>query len=528
MYPPPMLVNCSGCRTPLQLPSGARSIRCALCQAITHIADPRSAPPPPPPQSHSSAVAPPPSHVPAPLGQLPHPHGRKRAVICGISYRFSRHELKGCINDAKCMRHLLINKFKFAPDSILMLTEEETDPYRIPNKQNLRMALYWLVQGCTAGDSLVFHYSGHGSRQRNYNGDEVDGYDETLCPLDFETQGMIVDDEINATIVRPLPHGVKLHSIIDACHSGTYVWEDHRPRSGLWKGTAGGEAISISGCDDDQTSADTSALSKITSTGAMTFCFIQAIERSPQGTTYGNILNSMRTTIRNTGSGGGVSVGGGGGGVVSSVLTMLLTGGSGMGGLRQGDDRMQRNDNSPPHQACASCKHQRKKCNNECILSPYFPARKSKEFQAVHKVFGVSNVQKMVRTVREEDRTKLSESLTWEALWRQKDPVLGSYGEYRRISEELKLYKSLVHNQSLVTWNNSNNQQLVFNNSNNNKNGLAVNSSGFGGFSVVNNNGVGVNREIINGGYTSRNLQGGWGNLKQDQRQQCYAVINGV
>ena len=74
------------------------------------------------------------------------------------------------------------------------------------------------------------------------------------------------------------------------------------------------------------------ALSKITSTGAMTFCFIQAIERSPQGTTYGNILNSMRTTIRNTGSGGGVSVGGG---VVSSVLTMLLTGGSGMGGLRQ-------------------------------------------------------------------------------------------------------------------------------------------------------------------------------------------------
>lgn len=87
----------------------------------------------------------------------------------------------------------------------------------------MRMALYWLVQGCTAGDSLVFHYSGHGSRQRNYNGDEVDGYDETLCPLDFETQGMIVDDEINATIVRPLPHGVKLHSIIDACHSGTVL-----------------------------------------------------------------------------------------------------------------------------------------------------------------------------------------------------------------------------------------------------------------------------------------------------------------
>lgn len=116
IYAPPMLVNCSGCRTPLQLPSGARSIRCALCQAVTYIADPRTAPPPP------SSASPPPPHIHAPPGQLPHPHGRKRAVICGISYRFSRHELKGCINDAKCMRHLLINKFKFPPDSILMLT----------------------------------------------------------------------------------------------------------------------------------------------------------------------------------------------------------------------------------------------------------------------------------------------------------------------------------------------------------------------------------------------------------------------
>ncbi|KAG5565358.1 hypothetical protein RHGRI_001304 [Rhododendron griersonianum] len=220
MFHPPMLVNCSHCRTPLQLPPGARSIRCALCQAVTHIADPRAAPPPPP----SHPETPPPA--PSPYNNLAPPppaHGGKKAVICGISYKYSRHELKGCINDAKCMKYLLINKFKFPESSILMLTEEETDPHRLPTKQNMRMALYWLVQGCQPGDSLLFHYSGHGSRQRNFSGDEVDGYDETLCPLDFETQGMIVDDEINATIVRPLPHGVKLHAIIDACHSGTVL-----------------------------------------------------------------------------------------------------------------------------------------------------------------------------------------------------------------------------------------------------------------------------------------------------------------
>ncbi|XP_021744823.1 metacaspase-1-like [Chenopodium quinoa] len=342
----PLLVDCSNCKTPLQPPPGANSIRCAICHAITRIHhDPRALPPglPPPhsyyPPPHHAPVVPPSSYH----GALTPPSiaGRKKAVIIGITYRNSRYELKGCINDAKCMKFLLMNRFKFPETEILMLTEDERDPYRVPTKQNIRMAMAWLVAGCRAGDSLVFHFSGHGSQQRNYNGDEVDVYDETLCPLDFVTKGMIVDDEINDTIVKPLPPGAKLHAIIDACHSGTmldlpflcrmngsgqYVWEDHRPRSGRWKGTSGGEVFSFSGCDDDQTSADTSALSKVTSTGAMTYCFIQAIERG-HASTYGIMLNAMRDAIRKTDTSPG-------GGVVTSLLTMLLTGGSGAG-LRQ-------------------------------------------------------------------------------------------------------------------------------------------------------------------------------------------------
>ncbi|CAA6657193.1 unnamed protein product [Spirodela intermedia] len=332
-----MLVNCSRCRTPLQLPPGARSIRCAICQAITNIADPREAPALPPGQYHGNGygAAPPPPQPPA------SPHGRKKAVICGISYKFSRHELKGCINDAKCMRHLLINRFHFPrplSSCLPVRHEEERDPYKTPTKHNIRMALFWLVQGCQPGDSLLFHYSGHGSQQRSYSGDEVDGFDETLCPLDFETQGMIVDDEINTAIVKPLPRGVKLHAIIDACHSGTvldlpFLCRMNRSSAAIRciEGTNGGEAISFSGCDDHQTSADTSALSRITSTGAMTFCFIQAIERG-QGGTYGSILNSMRSTIRNAGSSTGS---GGGGGAVTTLVTMLLTGGSVSGGFTQ-------------------------------------------------------------------------------------------------------------------------------------------------------------------------------------------------
>ncbi|XP_022774072.1 LOB domain-containing protein 2 [Durio zibethinus] len=94
------------------------------------------------------------------------------------------------------------------------------------------------------------------------------------------------------------------------------------------------------------------------------------------------------------------------------------------------------------HSACAACKHQRKKCDENCILAPYFPADKCREFQAVHKVFGVSNATKIVRNANsEEDRKKVADSLIWEAFCWQKDSVLGPYGEYKKIYEEFTLYK---------------------------------------------------------------------------------------
>lgn len=182
----------------------------------------------------------------------------------------------------------------------------------------------------------MFHFSGHGSQQPNYKGEELDGFDETLIPVDFRTAGQILDDDINTTIVRPLPTGVDLHAIVDACHSGTaldlpflyrcsgneaFVWEDHRPATGTWKGTAGGNVYSFSGCDDHQTVFDTvDDLGKVNSTGEMTYCFIQAIERG-YGSTYGSLLNAMRSTIHTAEDQ-----------LVTSLIDMLLKGGSYEGG----------------------------------------------------------------------------------------------------------------------------------------------------------------------------------------------------
>ncbi|XWS54517.1 hypothetical protein CRYUN_Cryun10bG0096200 [Craigia yunnanensis] len=311
--------RCSGCGLYLLVPPEAQTIRCAVCQAITSTITPVASIARPNGRwnhVHDSLIGPGRTSYPgsgtygipyvyAPRQPPPQPrpplspvsvHGRKRALLCGVNYSGRSYRLKGSINDVKCMRYLLVEKLGFPNDSILMLTEDETDPFKIPTKQNIRKALRWLVYGCQSGDSLVFRFSGHGTRQIDYNQDEVDGYDEALCPLDHETEGNIIDDEINDTIVRPLPRGATLHAIIDACHSGTvldlpfvcrmnkegfYIWEDQRNPL-FYKGTSGGLAFSFSACDDNQTSADTTAFTGTnTRTGAMTFSFIQAVQNEP-------------------------------------------------------------------------------------------------------------------------------------------------------------------------------------------------------------------------------------------------------
>ena len=49
--------------------------------------------------------------------------------------------------------------------------------------------------------------------------------------------------------------------------------------------------------------------------------------------------------------------------------------------------------NSP----CASCKLLRRRCAKDCIFAPYFPPDDPHKFAIVHKVFGASNVSKMLQ-----------------------------------------------------------------------------------------------------------------------------------
>lgn len=77
----------------------------------------------------------------------------------------------------------------------------------------------WLAQA-PEGSTVLIYYSGHGSRTKDQNGDEQDGYDETLVPWDYGTKHQfIVDDELHRWL--SLLKADKVILIFDSCHSGT-------------------------------------------------------------------------------------------------------------------------------------------------------------------------------------------------------------------------------------------------------------------------------------------------------------------
>lgn len=86
-------------------------------------------------------------------------------------------------------------------------------------------------------------------------------------------------------------------------------------------------------------------------------------------------------------------------------------------------------------QACAACKHQRRKCVPDCPLAPFFPPNSHKDFLNSHKLFGVRNIMNTVRKVEPLNRENAVKSMIFEANIRAHDPVGGCC----RIVKELEL-----------------------------------------------------------------------------------------
>lgn len=75
---------------------------------------------------------------------------------------------------------------------------------------------------------------------------------------------------------------------------------------------------------------------------------------------------------------------------------------------------------------CGACKFLRRKCVKGCVFAPYFCHEQgAAHFAAIHKVFGASNVSKLLAHLPVSDRLEASVTISYEAQARLQDPIYG-------------------------------------------------------------------------------------------------------
>ncbi len=141
----------------------------------------------------------------------------RHALLIGINEYTSPAilDLRGAVNDVTMVRRILLTRFGVAEQDIVMLTDEQA------TREHILAALDELAGRVGEDDFVYIHYSGHGSQVRDANGDEEDGWDETILPHDAREEGVpdIIDDEFESAFARLRTRNAFI--VFDSCHSGT-------------------------------------------------------------------------------------------------------------------------------------------------------------------------------------------------------------------------------------------------------------------------------------------------------------------
>ena len=210
---------------------------------------------------------------------MPPVNGIKRSLLVGINYlEDERNRLFGCINDILNIEKKLRETH---PECIefCRLSDDQADLSKKPTRKNILEGIQWLTTGLQKGESVFFHYSGHGGLTVDRSGDETSGYDSCIYPINKKTIEVITDDELREILVNKIPADSKCFAVLDCCHSGSaldlrYVYNapaygrltvsqnDKYPKTN-------GSVVMLSGCNDTQTSADTVDAKNVPS-GALT------------------------------------------------------------------------------------------------------------------------------------------------------------------------------------------------------------------------------------------------------------------
>ncbi len=227
------------------------------------------------------------------------PARRRRLALCiGINYNGQSAQLRGCVNDALALADVLRGRFGF--DVQLMTDDTSTRPTRAA----LLSSLHTLMAASRGGDvdEVFVSFSGHGN-MLDLQGCRcaAPGQNEVLVPVDYATDGYLVDDDLHAILAGA---GCRVTLLIDACHSGSILKLRYRyapsgvsvvdnPLDGIDH-----PIMCLSGCDDRQTSADAFAPEANRYQGAMTTAFLHILEAAGYRVTCKDVLRNVQARLR--------------------------------------------------------------------------------------------------------------------------------------------------------------------------------------------------------------------------------------
>lgn len=144
--------------------------------------------------------------------------GTIRALLVGIDAYAGEHRLHGSVNDVMETKALLEQRYGARGDDIEVILDGEA------TADAVEAGIEWLSAPTGDRGPRLFHYSGHGAFVADESGDEADGRDECLVPVDFDRRGPakrgLINDDTLRRLYRNIDGANHLLLIMDACHSG--------------------------------------------------------------------------------------------------------------------------------------------------------------------------------------------------------------------------------------------------------------------------------------------------------------------
>lgn len=222
--------------------------------------------------------------------------GKKRALLCGLNYTGTENELRGCQRDVELVSSLLIGKYSYSEESVSI----KIDPDLIGEKDVLDY-LKDVALSAQTGETIFFHYSGHGTFIKDIDGDEKDGFDEAI----YTRKGLVIDDKI-AKVFQLFPAGVKVFAIFDCCNSGSIVDLPYRYRGQGAKIEVDSDKkfeadiIVLSGCLDSQLSSDAWIKERNNFYGALTANVAKLVETGRiNKLTWYKLIDALQVALKN-------------------------------------------------------------------------------------------------------------------------------------------------------------------------------------------------------------------------------------